>query len=46
MNIFVAKLNFKTQDEYLANIPWSGARDRYKILTPEAEERIQFELTI
>jgi len=43
---FVVPANFKTQDEYLASITWAGARDRYKILTPEAEERIQFELGV
>ena len=43
---FVVPANFKTQDEYLASITWAGARDRYKILTPEAEERISFELGI
>ena len=43
---FVVPSNFKTQDEYLASITWAGARDRYKILTPEAEERIQFELGV
>ncbi len=43
---FVVPSNFKTQDEYLASITWAGARERYKILTPEAEERISFELGI
>ncbi|RZM11142.1 MAG: DNA polymerase III subunit alpha, partial [Pedobacter sp.] len=43
---FVVPSNFKSQDEYLASITWAGARERYKILTPEAEERIQFELSV
>ncbi len=43
---FVVPANFKSQDEYLASLTWAGARERYKILSPEAEERIQFELGI
>jgi DNA polymerase-3 subunit alpha len=43
---FVVPANFKTQDEYLASITWAGAKNRYQILTPEAEERIQFELGV
>lgn len=43
---FVVPANFKTQDEYLEHITWSGAKDRYKILTPETEERIRFELGV
>ena len=43
---FVVPANFKTQDEYLAHITWSGAKERYKILTPETEERISFELGV
>ena len=43
---FTVPANFKTQDEYLANLTWSGAKDRYQILTPETEERIQFELGV
>jgi DNA polymerase-3 subunit alpha len=43
---FVVPSNFKTQDEYLASLTWAGAKERYKILSPEAEERIQFELSI
>ena len=37
---------FKTQDEYLESLTWSGAKNRYKILSPESEERIRFELGI
>ena len=43
---FVVPANFKTQDEYLASITWAGAKNRYQILTPEADERIQFELGV
>lgn len=43
---FEVPANFKTQDEYLEHLTWTGAKDRYKILTPESEERIQFELGI
>ena len=43
---FVVPSNFKTQDEYLASITWAGAKKKYQILTPEAEERIQFELGV
>ncbi len=43
---FVVPPNFKSQDEYLENITWAGAKNRYKILTPETEERIKFELGV
>jgi len=43
---FVVPSIFKSQDEYLESLTWSGAKDRYKILTPEAEERIKFELGV
>ncbi|HYD21078.1 MAG TPA: DNA polymerase III subunit alpha, partial [Flavipsychrobacter sp.] len=32
------------QDSYLADITWKGAHERYKEITPEVEERINFEL--
>ena len=35
---------FTTQDEYLKHITMLGAKDRYKDITPEIEERINFEL--
>ncbi len=35
---------FATTDEYLAHITWEGARKRWGTLTPEIEQRIQFEL--
>jgi DNA polymerase-3 subunit alpha len=43
---FVVPPNFKSQDEYLASLTWGGAKERYMILTPETEERIQFELGV
>jgi len=43
---FTVPPNYKSQDEYLAHLTWSGAKERYKILTPEAEERLSFELDI
>ena len=41
---FVIPENFKTQDEYLRHITFEGAYKRYEILTPEIEERLNFEL--
>jgi DNA polymerase-3 subunit alpha len=43
---FEVPANFKSQDEYLEHLTWSGAKERYKILTAAAEERLQFELGI
>src|ERR1700712_3501336 len=43
---FEVPSTFKSQDDYLEHLTWSGAKDRYKILTPESEERIKFELGI
>ncbi|MBC7868202.1 MAG: DNA polymerase III subunit alpha, partial [Gloeobacteraceae cyanobacterium ES-bin-316] len=37
---------YKSQDEYLEHLTWTGAKERYKILTPESEERLQFELGV
>ncbi len=37
---------FKTQDDYLSFLTYEGAKRRYKILTPEIEERLQFELGV
>jgi DNA polymerase-3 subunit alpha len=36
--------NFASQDEYLSHLTWEGAHKRYSELTPEIEERINFEL--
>ncbi|MCB0699500.1 MAG: DNA polymerase III subunit alpha [Chitinophagaceae bacterium] len=32
------------QDAYLEHLTWTGAKERYKDLTPEIEERLKFEL--
>lgn len=32
------------QDAYLEHLTWTGAKERYKELTPEIEERLRFEL--
>ncbi len=32
------------QDAFLEHLTWTGAKDRYRDLTPEIEERIRFEL--
>ena len=43
---FTVPANFNSQDDYLASLTWAGAKERYKILTPEAEERLSFELGV
>ena len=43
---FEVPSSFKSQDDYLEHLTWSGAKERYKILTPESEERLKFELGI
>ncbi len=43
---FTVPANYKSQDEYLAHLTWSGAKARYKILSPGAEERLRFELEV
>jgi DNA polymerase III subunit alpha len=43
---FVVPPNFASQDDYLAHLTWSGAKNRYQILTPAAEERLTFELGV
>jgi DNA polymerase III subunit alpha len=35
---------FLTQDDYLRHITYEGAKARYKDITPEVEERLNFEL--
>lgn len=35
---------FLTQDQYLRHLTFEGARERYQEMTPEIEERINFEL--
>ncbi len=41
---FVIPQEFQTQDDYLRHLTYEGARDRYKTITPEVEERLNFEL--
>lgn len=41
---FIVPTEFTTQDDYLRHITMEGARDRYKNITPEIEERLNFEL--
>jgi DNA polymerase III subunit alpha len=41
---FVIPNNFNTQDDYLYDITYKGAQERYKDITPEIKERIDFEL--
>jgi DNA polymerase III subunit alpha len=41
---FEIPLGFATQDEYLHHITYLGAKERYKDIGPEVEERINFEL--
>ena len=41
---FVIPSEFKTQDDYLRHLTLEGAHKRYKELTPEIEERLNFEL--
>ncbi len=36
----------KTQDELLRKMTFEGARKRYKTITPEIEERLNFELSV
>ncbi|MFK7808543.1 MAG: DNA polymerase III subunit alpha, partial [Saprospiraceae bacterium] len=37
---------FKTQDEYLRHLTYSGAKERYKTITPAIKERLDFELDV
>lgn len=41
---FEVPKEFSSQDEYLAHLTWKGARERYAEITPEIEERLNFEL--
>ena len=41
---FVIPQTFSDQDEYLRHITYEGARERYKDITQEVEERLNFEL--
>ncbi len=41
---FTVPKEFESQDAYLENLTWTGAKKRYLEMTPEIEERINFEL--
>ncbi len=41
---FVIPQNFSNQDDYLYHLTYEGARERYKDITAEVEERLNFEL--
>ncbi|MEO6453482.1 MAG: DNA polymerase III subunit alpha, partial [Ginsengibacter sp.] len=41
---FTVPKEFTSQDEYLEHLTWTGAKERYKEMSPEIEERIRFEL--
>jgi DNA polymerase III subunit alpha len=41
---FVVPQEFQTQDDYLRHLTYEGARQRYKDIGPEIEERLNFEL--
>ena len=43
---FVIPKEFFTQDQYLEHLTWEGAKFKYVDVTPEAEERIRFELGV
>ncbi|MCW5922562.1 MAG: DNA polymerase III subunit alpha [Saprospiraceae bacterium] len=41
---FVIPQEFQTQDDYLRHLTYEGARERYRNITPDIEERLNFEL--
>lgn len=41
---FPVPKEFASQEEYLEHLTWTGAKERYQTITPEIEERINFEL--
>ncbi len=41
---FQIPTGFVTQDDYLHHLTYTGAKERYRDLTPEIEERLNFEL--
>ena len=43
---FPLPVGFKTQDDYLRSLTFSGAKGRYQTITPEIEERLNFELSV
>ncbi|CAG0908520.1 unnamed protein product, partial [Cyprideis torosa] len=46
MPAFDIPAQFKNQDEYLRHLVYAGANIKYKVLTPEIVERIDFELKV
>lgn len=41
---FTVPKEFNSQESYLEHLTWTGAKKRYTEITPETEERINFEL--
>ena len=41
---FIVPPEFQTQDDYLRDITYKGAKERYRNITAEVEERLNFEL--
>ena len=41
---FTVPKEFVSQDAYLEHLTWMGAKERYKEMTPEIDERLRFEL--
>ncbi len=41
---FVVPPEFQTQDDYLRDLTYKGAKERYRNITAEVEERLNFEL--
>ena len=41
---FTVPKEFESQETYLEHLTWTGAKERYKEITPGIEERINFEL--
>jgi DNA polymerase III alpha subunit/intein/homing endonuclease len=41
---FIVPTEFSTQDDFLRHITYTGAKERYKMITAEVEDRLNFEL--
>lgn len=41
---FKVPKEFPSQEAYLEHLTWTGAKKRYEVITPEIEERLNFEL--
>jgi DNA polymerase III subunit alpha len=41
---FKVPAEFESQEAYLEHLTWTGAKERYKTMAPEIEDRINFEL--